>query len=270
MKITLLAHAKVNLALKVVGRRGDGYHLLDSIVSEIGLADLVTVSARTDGEVVVDTSIGVIEGDTSYKMAKMLVNRYNLPGVDVYVQKNIPFGAGLGGSSADAAGVYRAMQVLFGFADCPNDVLATIGADVPFMVRGGAKRMQGIGERIEPIELPKLQLAIIIADGRMTTQEVYRRIDEIDLASPAIDDVLDRLNKGELGDYLFNDLEYGATDIDIASAKDILREAGYRMVAMTGSGNAVVGYSYSGDEIDWDVLHKKTKLGQLIIDRIEG
>ncbi len=270
MKITVLAHAKVNLALKVVGRRGDGYHLLDSIVSEIGLADVVTVSKRQDKEVVVNTSIGVIEGDTSYKMAKMLVNRYDLSGVDVFVEKKIPFAAGLGGSSADAAGVYRAMKILFDFPDCPADVLATIGADVPFMVLGGAARMQGIGERIDKITLPKMDVAIVIADGSMTTQAVYRNVDEVALDSGDIDQVYRNLEAQVDGDYLFNDLEYGATDIDVRSAKQILRDCGYNLVAMTGSGNAVVGYSYKGQKKDVESLQARVSKGRLIIDRIEG
>ncbi len=268
MKVTVLAHAKVNLALKVVGRRGDGYHLLDSIVSSLELADIVTVSARTDGEVVVNTSIGVIDGDTSYKMAKLLVNRYNLPGVDVYVDKRIPFAAGLGGSSADAAGVYVAMKKLFGYADCPQEVLATIGADVPFMVQGGSARVQGIGEKIEKLHLPKMDVAIIIADGQMTTQDVYRRVDEVELPSGDIDSVLESLHSQKEGDYLFNDLEYGAIEIDIASAKQLLKQCGYTMISMTGSGNAVVGYAYKDSPKDTKMLQSMAPHNRIILDHI--
>ncbi len=270
MKTTLEAHAKVNISLKVVGKRADGYHLLDSIVAEIGLCDIVTVSIRDDRNIVVNTSIGKIEGDTSYKMARYLVDRLGVNGVDIYVEKHIPFGAGLGGSSADAAGVYRAMRELYGFSDISDEELSSIGADVPFMVKGGTGRMRGIGEKVESIAIPNMHLAIVVARGKMTTQQVYRNIDNVVIEDLHIDNVAKRLQNIEEGDFLFNDLEAGAVDIDIKEAKALLKAAGYEMIAMTGSGNAVVGYSYDYDKERIARLKKSLNGLELIVDKTEG
>ncbi len=270
MKVTVKAHAKVNISLKVVGKRKDGYHLLDSIVSEIGLCDYITVETRDDKAVVVDTSIGKIEGDTTYKMAKYLVETLDVNGVNIYVEKHIPFGAGLGGSSADAAGVYRAMRQLYGFDDISDGQLATIGADVPFMVKGGSARMMGIGERVQPISMPRLYMAIVIASGKMTTAGVYKNIDDVILPNLHIDNVLKELQNRIEGDYLFNDLEEGAIDIDICKAKSLLKEAGYTMISMTGSGNAVVGYSFLDTPDRIERLKANLNDLQLIVDKTKG
>ena len=112
------AHAKINLALSVTGVKG-GMHTIDSLVTNIGVYDTIKATKRADSQIKVDYW-GLTEelrGDTAKRMAELIQNRYGTAGADILITKRIPMSAGLGGSSADAAGVAHCMRTLYNLGD---------------------------------------------------------------------------------------------------------------------------------------------------------
>lgn len=155
------AYAKVNLTLDISGVK-DGYHQLDSLVIALNLYDLITVKKRKDGKIRVfsrgeGSEYISEEKNNAYKAAVAFQSEFSCGGAEINVFKNIPVGAGLGGSSADAAGVLRAMKKLFGVVPSPENerkILAIAdktGSDVRAMYSGGACRMRGRGEYVTDI-----------------------------------------------------------------------------------------------------------------------
>jgi 4-diphosphocytidyl-2-C-methyl-D-erythritol kinase len=171
---SLDAPAKLTLSLRVVGRRADGYHLLDAEMVTIDLADTLTFGPG-DGlsvvdEVVGDTSAaGVPSGrDNLVARALRLVGRR----ASVRVVKRIPAGAGLGGGSADAAAVLRWAGRL------EPELAVQLGSDVPFCVHGGRARVTGVGEGIEPLPFEARRFVLLLPPLSVSTAAVYRAYDQ--------------------------------------------------------------------------------------------
>lgn len=188
-ELRLRAWAKVNLTLSVRGVRPDGYHLLHSYAASISLGDDVTLQTGEPSRltVTVDGPDGVPAGsdNLAWKAADALRRLH--PGQDrganVFIQKAIPAAAGMGGASANAAAVLHGLNRLWelGLAD---DELAAIGlslgADVPFCLRGGLALMEGVGERLTPLSIPSpLFLVVVTPEARLITADVFRRFDEL-------------------------------------------------------------------------------------------
>ena len=180
----LFAPAKVNLYLRVTGRREDGYHLLDTLMAPISLGDEVEVS-RADGppgSMTVradDPDVPRGPENTVRRAAWAFRERTGLRDpVAVDLRKRIPVGAGLGGGSTDAAAALRGMNDLLGAGLSDRDLLAlavSVGADVPFFVRGGAARAGGIGEKLSPAgPLPRLWMVVLFPNFPVSTAWVYR------------------------------------------------------------------------------------------------
>jgi 4-diphosphocytidyl-2-C-methyl-D-erythritol kinase len=155
----LPAPAKLNLFLHVTGRRADGYHLLQSVFMLIDWQDTLHIETRTDGQLRRhDLSIALPEDDLCLKAARLLqAEARTAQGCDIRIHKALPWGAGLGGGSSDAATVLLALNQLWGL-HWPRSRLEALavrlGADVPFFVRGRNAWVEGIGESIQPIALP--------------------------------------------------------------------------------------------------------------------
>ena len=155
------APAKLNLFLRITGRRPDGYHALQTVFRLLDWGDTVHVRVRPDGEVhrVGDSVPGVTEADDLVvRAARLLQKEANIAkGADIAVEKRIPAGGGFGGGSSDAATVLRALDHLWGCA-LGEDALAALGlrlgADVPVFVRGHNAWAEGVGEVLTPIALP--------------------------------------------------------------------------------------------------------------------
>ena len=151
--VKIKSYAKINLTLEIKGVE-NGYHLLDSLVASIDLFDLVVLKKRKDKLSSITMrgmgSEGIPpEENIALKTAELFSETFSTPGVDVTVYKNIPIGAGLGGSSADSAGVINGMAKLYGITD--EDALTALaektGSDTSYMRKGGFQRMQGRGEK---------------------------------------------------------------------------------------------------------------------------
>jgi 4-diphosphocytidyl-2-C-methyl-D-erythritol kinase len=155
----LPAPAKINLFLHVTGRRPDGYHLLQSVFMLIDWQDTLHIETRNDGHLRRhDLNVALPEDDLCLKAARLLKaeSRTN-QGCDIRIHKEVPWGAGLGGGSSDAATVLLALNQLWGL-NWPRARLEALalqlGADVPFFVRGRNAWVEGIGEQITPVDLP--------------------------------------------------------------------------------------------------------------------
>jgi 4-diphosphocytidyl-2-C-methyl-D-erythritol kinase len=176
------ARAKVNLALHVVGRRKDGYHLLDSLVLFADLADRLHIvpAAETALQIAGPQSAGIDKEDNLVLRAHAAMQRAFgslVPNIDVTLEKNIPVAAGLGGGSADAAATLRALCRLAGLDPLSrqlHEIALTLGADVPVCLHSRASRLRGIGEAIEPIaDFSPVHVVLVNAGTPVATAEVY-------------------------------------------------------------------------------------------------
>lgn len=166
MQLTLPAPAKINTFLHIVGRRADGYHLLESVMVLVSLADAVELTLRENGVIrLLDPPNGITEDiDLACRAARALqAATHSKLGVDIRLSKRIPQGAGLGGGSSDAAttllGLNRLWQLNLS-RERLMEIGLTLGADVPFFVFGRAAFARGVGERLTAVTVPPVTLVL--------------------------------------------------------------------------------------------------------------
>jgi 4-diphosphocytidyl-2-C-methyl-D-erythritol kinase len=247
----LLSPAKVNLYLKVVGKRPDGYHELVSVVDVISLYDVLRVSSGGDGEVAVRDDKGLLPGgqaNTIYRAIMLLRERCGRPdGVSVEVEKRIPLGSGLGGGSGNAATVMKDLARAWGLSLTPDELSGLgrqVGADVPLFLYGKSCIMRGVGERITPIDLPEIWYVVVYPGVAISTAEVYRGLRIVLTNSENDVKFSGKFSKvADVADILENDLEAVAISIcpEIKTIKEQLRGSGALGSLMSGSGSAVFG-----------------------------
>ena len=255
--MTVEAHAKVNFTLEVFGKRADGYHALRSVVMPISLADTLDVGVTDDGSITSDTGY---DDDLCVKAARVLrqcqdVRRETKDvrlGAAIRVTKRIPAGGGLGGGSADAAAVLRALNELWKLGLSREELAeigAQVGSDVPALVMGGPVVMEGRGERVEDLRLKTGDLNLVLANPgvQSSTKEVYAACEARPLdGENATEKMVVALKTGHLGRIaaaLMNDLQAPAVrqHPEIADALVSLRTAGVVGAMMSGSGSSVFG-----------------------------
>lgn len=178
-ELTAPAPAKLNLFLLVTGRRPDGYHTLQTLFRFIDFADTLQFRLRRDGKVHRTAPVpGVAEEqDLSMRAAKLLQSETGCRlGVDIGIVKRLPMGGGLGGGSSDAASTLLAVNRLWGLG-LPRERLQTIGlklgADVPVFVFGRNAFAEGVGERLQAVELPRTWYFVLIPPVSISTAEVF-------------------------------------------------------------------------------------------------
>jgi 4-diphosphocytidyl-2-C-methyl-D-erythritol kinase len=173
------APAKLNLFLHVVGRRPDGYHLLQSVFTLIDFADRIRLRVREDGAVrrVSDLPGVGAEEDLAVRAANALRQATGTRlGADIEVEKRIPMGGGLGGGSSDAATVLVALNRLWATGldrRALQEIGAGLGADVPFFVFGETAWVEGVGERLRPVAVPPRWYAVLVPPVQVPTGEVF-------------------------------------------------------------------------------------------------
>ena len=172
------APAKINLFLHVIGRRPDGYHLLQSVFVLIDWADTLHFECRPDGRLQRhDLGPELPADDLSLRAARALQQASGVTlGADISVDKQVPWGAGLGGGSSDAASTLLALNRLWGL-NWPRQRLQALalplGADVPFFVGGQNAFVEGIGERLTPVTVPRQWLAVVKPRAHIATAEIF-------------------------------------------------------------------------------------------------
>ncbi len=173
------APAKLNLFLRVLGRRDDGYHDLQTVFQFLDLQDRISFTPRTDGRVRRVSALAGVDADADLvvRAARLLKERTACPaGIDIAVEKRIPMGAGLGGGSSDAATTLLALDKLWalGLGTARLAELGLeLGADVPVFVHGRAAFAEGVGERLEPVELETPWYLIIDPGCAVSTARVF-------------------------------------------------------------------------------------------------
>ena len=264
MKCMEKAYAKVNLTLQVGSRRPDGYHAVMSVMQRISLWDTVTVERGTGRDTLL-CSVPVTENvddNLCMKAARAFFAETGTKsdGVTITLEKHIPVQAGLGGGSSDAAGVLVGLNRLWetGLTRAElEDVGLTLGADVPFCIRGGLTRTRGIGEAMQ--ELPCGQcfpLVVIQPCGGLSTRDVFAAYHaqavsfrpDNDAAQAALADGNLRALSPALGNVLQPVSEQMRPAIADAIAD--LRNCGAAAALMTGSGSAVFGAFETKDTAD--------------------
>ncbi len=250
------APAKLNLFLHVVGRRADGYHLLQSLFVLIDWCDTLHFERRTDGRIARhDLGAALPADDLSLRAARALQAQSGTSlGVDISIAKHVPWGAGLGGGSSDAATTLLALNRLWGLNWPRSRLLAlglTLGADVPFFIGGRNAVVEGIGERLTPAPAPLQWLAVIKPDASLETRAIF--------GSPLLvrDSEAARIESfAENASQEVVTPGYGRNDLQAAAEAEcapVVRVAAvlqgrYGNSRMTGSGSAVFARAGNGVE----------------------
>ncbi len=250
----LEAFAKINWSLDITGERDDGYHLMDMLMQPVSLADEVTLTPASDLSI---TTGGwphsrADDSNLAYRAALALKNESGYhSGVRIHVQKRIPIGAGMGGGSTDAAAVLTGLNRLWktGLSACDMERIGlSLGADVPFFIRGGLTRTRGIGEVLESHDcLYNYWLIIIQPCPGLSTAQVFSLWKNTGtLIRPDTEKALHALEAGDLSslcDHIGNVLQGVSETLrpEIIQACDALRKTGAVTALMTGSGSAVFG-----------------------------
>jgi len=173
------APAKLNLMLRITGRREDGYHLLQTVFQMLDLCDWLTFRPVADGSISLLSPIpGVPEqDDLTVRAANLLKSHTGCEaGVCIEIEKNLPMGGGLGGGSSDAATTLVVLNRLWGLRLPKQELMALglrLGADVPVFVFGHAAWGEGVGEELQPIMLPEQWFVIIKPDCHVNTKEIF-------------------------------------------------------------------------------------------------
>jgi 4-diphosphocytidyl-2-C-methyl-D-erythritol kinase len=174
-----LAPAKLNLCLHIVGRRADGYHLLQSAMQFVDLCDELRFHERPAGTIerIAGPAEIPAESDIAVKAARALATGRDVSGVGIELHKRIPVQGGLGGGSSDAATVLVALNELWRLqlsVDELTRIGLTLGADVPFFVRGSAAWVEGIGEKLTPYDFPERHFLIVKPQAAVSTAEIFQ------------------------------------------------------------------------------------------------
>ncbi len=247
--ITDLARAKINLCLHVTGQRGDGYHLLDSLVVFADVADRITVAAADSLALTLTGpwARSLPEGNDNLVLRAARAMKVS-QGASITLDKQLPVASGIGGGSADAAATLRALSRLWGVRlPSAADVLA-LGADVPVCLANVAARMEGVGEVITPLPYPLPDAWLVLANPcvAVSTPDVFRALTRRD--NPPLPRDLPRMRGiAELAAYLGmqrNDLEPAALLVAprVGHVKDALAsQPGCLLARMSGSGATCFG-----------------------------
>lgn len=266
------ANCKINLGLDVLRRREDGYHDLSTIMLPVeGLYDVVEIEKRADNEIVF-RGVGITvdcpaEDNICVKAAKLMQQRYGVAGVDITLDKRVPFGAGLGGGSADGTAVIMGINEIFALGLSEEELIAhaaELGSDTAFFVRNTPQLCEGRGEQMTAIDvnLKGLWLVIIKPNESVSTREAYAGVKpslpELPLTERIKHPIL------EWQGLIKNDFEVSvfATHPAIESAKQQLLDAGAIYASMSGSGSALFGLFDSAASID-NIRHLTDYIYQL-------
>ena len=234
------ARAKTNLGLAVLGRRPDGYHELHTVFASLNLADRVRLEPLDRGIrlSVRGADLPADESNLAHRAARSYLEAARISsGVGITLEKEIPVAAGLGGGSADAAAVLRGMERLFGAGVDLEALAERLGADVPFLLRGGLAEARGVGERLRFLPPRKLHFVLLNPGRAVSTAKVYQALVPEELGpSLPVEAILETLAAGEAPPWR-NDLEAPAFRLhpELADLKAELASLGLSPL-LSGSG----------------------------------
>lgn len=247
MQLHAKAYAKLNLYLDVVGKREDGYHDIDSVMQSISLCDII------DAEKSENKSITIFYNDPEYfreddilfKACEIFFEYSKCDfGVNLWVEKNIPTVAGLGGFSADVATVLKILNIMSG-KNYPDEVMLELclklGADMPFCYNGGTARVGSVGDKLQPLNTPKLYFVMLKDRNKLSTGAMYNKLDSLALPpSDKINSMLKAIDDNDskaVASSVYNSFEY-CWNFD--EMKSVFADFEVDSVFLSGSGPTVV------------------------------
>lgn len=248
------AFAKINLTLDVLGKREDGYHDLKSVMQTVSIRDDIEIDLETEKpwKLICDKDdIPTDERNLAWKAAKLFfeTTKKDPNGIEIRISKRIPSQAGLGGGSADAAAVLRALNTHY---NAPFSILALaelggqIGSDVPFCVLGGTAMVEGRGERLHKLpDMPDCFMVVCKPDFSCSTAELYAELDKAEIAkrpdNKAMESALYAGDLGKISENIWNVFDPIVTKkhLELNYIKSICNSYGAVAQQMTGSGSAV-------------------------------
>lgn len=275
MKLSALAYAKINLFLKVVGKRNDGLHDLDMIMQSISLADKITVEETDTHGIrtlcdcdILDDNIAETAAVEYFKWANMANQN-----ISISIEKNIPISAGLAGGSADAAAVLYLLNRIYN--KLSDDELFTlagkIGADVPFCLIGGTARVMGFGDRIEKQDVVDNYHLVLVKSGiKKSTGFMYSLIDGSNEVSDAnAGELLEKMEMEQNDAYrlMHNDFMQFWNDEKSIEVQNDLIGYGADAVSLSGSGPTFFGVFNEKDAAEKCFANLKTKYDEIYLCR---
>lgn len=254
--IDLKSRAKVNLSIDVLGKREDGYHLVEMIMQTIDLYDKLKITEIEENSILIKSNsldIPLNEDNIMYKAVNLLKNQFNIEkGIEISIEKNIPVAAGMAGGSSNAAAVLVGLNKLWNLGLSENelkDIGLKLGADVPFCITGGSALAEGIGEELTNIKgLPEdLNILICKPNIFVSTKEVYQSLNMDKVKRrPQNKELIDALQKEDvkfISENMVNVLEE-VTSLkypEIGQIEDIMIKNKALGSMMSGSGPTVFG-----------------------------
>jgi 4-diphosphocytidyl-2-C-methyl-D-erythritol kinase len=261
--LTLLAPAKINLGLRVLRKRADGYHDIESVFVAINLCDELVISPADVLTVTCEPEMTLDpEDNLVFRAAQMLQKAAGTSELtaNIRLTKRIPAGAGLGGGSSDAAAALEGLNTFWHLGLSTRELLpiaASVGSDVPFFLYGGAAIVEGRGEIIHPLDIHIPWIILVVTtDVHISTANAYARIDRYpqqDLFSNPLSDLLAQLleetshNHGKLDDYWWHQFRNEFSSVMapdhpyLATTSQLLVDNGAFFSSLTGSGSAMYG-----------------------------
>ena len=250
-QVKVIAPAKINLSLDITGVDEKGYHLLDMIMQTVSVFEYVTLTKQD--KITMASNAKFIPTDSKNTAVKAAMKFFEYTGIEggvhIHIKKNVPIKAGMAGGSADAAGVIVGLNHMYGTKLTIQqmcEIGLMCGSDIPFMIHGGTKRIQGTGDIILPCpQMPEYPLVICMPANGVSTPQAYANYDangiktlvETDKLVAAIKDK----NITDIAKYMANDLESAAGSAETQPVKEELIRLGAIGSMMTGSGAAVFG-----------------------------
>ena len=249
--ITLKSHAKVNIGLRVLDQREDGYHNIHTIFQELAFHDTVTIS-KTDDDYELSSNDENFPKDSSNTCSKayvaVKVHCPDITGIKIHVKKEIPQGSGLGGGSSNGATTLKGLNELYGLGLSNNELTELslqVGADVPFFIHGGTQLGEGIGEQLTQLDIELPQSILVIIPGmHISTKWAYSRLRKNLETGGKAPNFAGLIERNEISFQFFeNDFEkiVFSTYPEIGLIKDQLLANKARFASLSGSGSAVFG-----------------------------
>jgi 4-diphosphocytidyl-2-C-methyl-D-erythritol kinase len=243
-------NAKINLGLTAVSKRPDGYHNIETVFYPVKLYDALEIVPAREGKTTFTVSGIPVDGNPEnnlvMKALNLLKKDYDLPEIAVYLRKNIPFGAGLGGGSSDAAFMLKLLNDFAGLHLSPEQLetyAARLGSDCPFFIQNKPVFAEGTGNIFTPVNLSLAEYYFVLVkpDIAVSTREAYAKIQPAPTNFPA-DEIIQR-PVNEWKDLLINDFEeiVFAQHPEIGVIKQQLYSQGAIYAGMSGSGSSVFG-----------------------------
>ena len=247
--VRVKSYAKLNLTLNITGVK-DGYHLLDSVVTTVDLYDAIVIKKRKDKQVTITmhgqgSEAIFFEENNAVRAAKAFIGAYATCGCDIKVYKNIPLGLGMGGSSADAAGVLNGLSKLYGVNDTAGlKLLAdSVGSDTRYMLSGGYARLFGRGDEVMPIESSlKLNFLLLAPKEGVSTALCYKTFDSLSKLGGDSESAQEAIEKEDKYSLKLNNALFPAAKTlssEVGEAYEELKSFDPLAVNMTGSGSGV-------------------------------